>query len=140
MSQLDDRGPFTTLRRKPKEAPAPKPPVNKPAPVPHAPTRPTQPPPPPPADPVEDGPRGPVFKPRPEPKEPKPPSTISGPIGTRWRQLGGTSWGIPAFVPMSTGDGRGRWTDFTHADGSSTSIVWTQQTGAWLIGGEMRNA
>jgi len=73
-------------------------------------------------------------------KEPERPASISGPIGERWRALGGAAWGQPTDNPKSTGDGRGRWAQFMARDGTLRSIIWSSQTGAWVILGVMNDA
>jgi len=73
-------------------------------------------------------------------KEPKAPTSIGGPIGERWRALGGMAWGQPAENPMRTSDGRGLWVQFIGRDGTMRSIIWTAQTGARVIFGEMNKA
>lgn len=75
-----------------------------------------------------------------DPDRPGPAPTIAGPIGTRWRQLGGEAWGRPGeFGVISLGDGRGRWAQFMARDLSLRVIVWTSQTGARVIFGEFNN-
>ncbi|HEY5117806.1 MAG TPA: hypothetical protein VIJ00_19950, partial [Nakamurella sp.] len=88
-------------------------------------------------DPID---RGPIFKPRPEPKEPQAPETIPGPIGQRWKALGGNSWATPVHPPQGTGDNWGRYVSFQTASGLLLTIVHTPQTGARVIYGELNNA
>jgi uncharacterized protein with LGFP repeats len=70
--------------------------------------------------------------PLPSPPEPDPPTTLPGPIGARWRELGGAAWGTPGMTPMSAGNG-GLWVQFQHKDGSLSSIIWSPATGARLV-------
>jgi uncharacterized protein with LGFP repeats len=70
--------------------------------------------------------------PLPSPPEPPPPTTLSGAIGARWKALGGAAWGTPSFKPMSTGNG-GLWVQFSHRDGSLSSIIWSSATGARVV-------
>lgn len=51
-------------------------------------------------------------------KEPKRPTSIDGPIGERWRALGGAAWGQPTDEPIRESDGRGLWAQFMARDGT----------------------
>ena len=141
MNDLTD-GPVTKPHREPKES-------TRPAPRPSGPTgghhRPLRPAPRPDLlqhrrqhrdDPIG----GPIFKPRPTPPEPKAPETIPGPIGARWRELGGTNWATPTHQTMGTGDGRGRYVSFQNKNGTLLTIMHTPQTGARVIWGELNTA
>ena len=78
-------------------------------------------------------------EPVPAPKEPKPkaplPTDLPGPIGDRWRALGGMSWGKPQYLPVANADGRGQHVMFRRPSNEAPSIVWTATTGARVIGG-----
>jgi uncharacterized protein with LGFP repeats len=69
--------------------------------------------------------------PLPGPPEPRPPTTLSGAIGARWRQLGGPTWGTPTMKPASTGNG-GTWAQFQQPDGSLSSII-SSQAGTYVV-------
>ncbi len=134
-----EREPVTKPRgpRLPEDDPAPRPTGTKP-PAPPAPQPPRLPGPrtePPPVD--EDPPdRGPVVKPRPnQPPVDRPASpTVTGPIGARWRELGGENWGRPAG-PVVTFAAGGQYAAFerTSRPGQFALILWRQATGALLI-------
>ncbi|HET6727793.1 MAG TPA: hypothetical protein VFG96_00140, partial [Jiangellaceae bacterium] len=71
--------------------------------------------------------------PLPSPPEPPPPTTLPGPIGARWQELGGAAWGTPSMTPQPTGNG-GRWVQCQHRDGSLSSIIWSPTTGPRVVG------
>ncbi len=143
MNDLSD-GPVTKPHREPKEPtrPAPRPKGPTGGTPPPAPPRPApRPAPTPPVEPLPDDPiGGPIFKPRPTPPEPKAPETIPGPIGARWRELGGKNWGTPNHQTMGTGDGRGQYVSFQNKNGTLLTILHTPQTGARVIWGELSTA
>jgi uncharacterized protein with LGFP repeats len=81
-----------------------------------------------------DGP-GPVV---PDPRLPTQAITsIPGPVGHRWRQLGGIGWGRPTHPLALTGDGRGQQVVFRLHSNAARTIVWTATTGAQVLGGEI---
>lgn len=78
-------------------------------------------------------------RPEPEPKPaPKPPATVPGPIGDRWRALGGMSWGRPEYLPVSAADGRGKHVLFRRASNEAVTIIWTATTGARILRSTIR--
>ena len=141
MNDLTD-GPVTKPHREPKEStrPAPRPSGPTGGTPPPAPPRPAPRPAPAPTPTPDDPIGGPIFKPRPTPPEPKAPETIPGPIGARWRELGGTNWATPTHQTMGTGDGRGRYVSFQNKNGTLLTIMHTPQTGARVIWGELNTA
>lgn len=65
-----------------------------------------------------------------------------GEIFKKYQALGGPGGelGFPTADEADTGDGVGRFNDFTEKDGSSASIYWTPNVGAWLIKGKVLDA
>lgn len=81
----------------------------------------------------------PTDPPVPDPKPvPKPPATIPGPIGDRWRALGGMSWGKPEYLPVRAADGRGQHVVFRRPSNEVVTIVWTAATGARVLRSSIR--
>ncbi len=127
-------GPVTKPTREPVEKPEPRPkqpPVATPAPAPRPVPRPTTPPPPP----EEPPDRGPFQKPVPggrKPPEPPLPTTLPGPIGDRWKALGGMAWGRPTG-PVESRPGGGKAAVFELALNRYAAIMWRQETGALVV-------
>lgn len=59
---------------------------------------------------------------------------VHGEIRDKYNALGGTWWAFPTTDESSVGDGRGRFNHFT----GGKSIVWTPETRAHVIEGEIR--
>ena len=65
-----------------------------------------------------------------------------GEIFKKYQALGGPGGvlGFPTNDESDTGDGVGRFNDFTEADGTPGAIYWGPSTGAWLIKGKVLDA
>lgn len=132
-------GPVRKPQREPIEQPAPrptpKPPIAAPpppAPRPAAPRPTPRPIPRPPGGPLD----GPIVKPVREPAEPPLPTKLSGPIGERWRALGGLAWGQPTTEPERVGSD-GKMVAFALPGRQFAAIIWRPATGAVLVGPTM---
>lgn len=108
---------------------APPAPAQRPQPAPRSPST-------PPSDPPFDEPidRGPVVKPRPGGRDTDPPlpTELSGPIGARWKALGGLAWGRPTSEPEPVGSGKGV-TFMLNGLHRFATILWRSSTGAVLV-------
>lgn len=60
---------------------------------------------------------------------------IHGAIYQKWREAGGTNFGVPNTDELPTPDGVGR---FNHFNEDTASIYWTPSTGAHTIYGDIR--
>ena len=60
---------------------------------------------------------------------------IHGAIYQKWVALGGVNWGIPNTDESPCWDGTGR---FNHFNGDQATIIWSPQTGAQAIWGDIR--
>ena len=65
-----------------------------------------------------------------------------GEIFKKYQALGGPAGelGFPKDDESDTGDGVGRFNDFTEKDGQTASIYWGPNTGAWVIKGKVLDA
>ncbi len=65
-----------------------------------------------------------------------------GEIFKKYQALGGPGGelGFPTADEADTGDGVGRFNDFTEKDGTTAAIYWTPNVGAWLIKGKVLDA
>ncbi|MEI6254952.1 MAG: hypothetical protein WCP30_19335, partial [Mycobacteriaceae bacterium] len=65
-----------------------------------------------------------------------------GEIFKKYQALGGPGGelGFPTDDEADTGDGVGRFNDFTEKDGQTAAIYWGPNTGAWLIKGKVLDA
>ena len=65
-----------------------------------------------------------------------------GEIFKKYQALGGPGGvlGFPTNDESDTGDGVGRFNDFTETDGTPGAIYWGPSTGAWLIKGKVLDA
>ena len=65
-----------------------------------------------------------------------------GEIFKKYQALGGPGGelGFPTDDEADTGDGVGRFNDFTEKDGSKAAIYWGPNTGAWVIKGKVLDA
>ena len=65
-----------------------------------------------------------------------------GEIFKKYQALGGPAGelGFPKDDEEGTGDGVGRFNDFTEKDGQTASIYWGPNTGAWVIKGKVLDA
>lgn len=70
------------------------------------------------------------------------PQAMYGEIFKKYQALGGPSGelGFPTNDEADTGDGVGRFNDFTEQNGESASIYWAPSSGAWLIKGKVLEA
>jgi ElaB/YqjD/DUF883 family membrane-anchored ribosome-binding protein len=70
------------------------------------------------------------------------PQAMYGEIFNKYQALGGPGGelGFPKNDEGDTGDGVGRFNDFTEKDGSTASIYWTPNVGAWVIKGKVLDA
>lgn len=69
------------------------------------------------------------------------PQSMYGEIFKKYEALGGPAeLGFPKNDEGDTGDGVGRFNDFTVKDGTEASIYWTPNVGAWLIKGKVLEA
>ena len=65
-----------------------------------------------------------------------------GEIFKKYQALGGPGGelGFPLDDEADTGDGVGRFNDFTEKDGQAAAIYWGPDTGAWVIKGKVLDA
>lgn len=70
------------------------------------------------------------------------PQAMYGEIFKKYQALGGPGGelGFPTNDEGDTGDGVGRFNDFTEKDGTVASIYWTPNVGAWLVKGKVLEA
>jgi hypothetical protein len=70
------------------------------------------------------------------------PQAMYGEIFTKYQELGGPGGelGFPKNDESDTGDGIGRFNDFTEQNGDAAAIYWTPNVGAWVIKGKVLDA
>ncbi|MFM9034843.1 MAG: LGFP repeat-containing protein, partial [Mycobacterium sp.] len=70
------------------------------------------------------------------------PQAMYGEIFKKYQALGGPGGelGFPKNDESDTGDGVGRFNDFTEANGEEASIYWGPASGAWVIKGKVLEA
>ena len=70
------------------------------------------------------------------------PQAMYGEIFKKYQDLGGPAGelGFPKNDESDTGDGVGRFNDFSEANGEAASIYWTPNVGAWLVKGKVLEA
>lgn len=69
--------------------------------------------------------------PGPQLPEPSAPTTLSGPLGVRWRALGGVTWGRPAFKPQKVPGGS--FVTFTLADNTANVTMYSSAAGVFVV-------
>lgn len=69
--------------------------------------------------------------PGPQLPEPSAPTTLTGPLGVRWKALGGMGWGRPAFKPVKVPGGQ--FVTFTLADNSANVTMYASAAGTFVV-------